>query len=75
MILYTTLPEELIFAELENKRQFREVEIGGVKLLVESTSDGGGQIVQVLSTNPGDFLNPDFQPGQPVKFYSCVTVD
>ncbi|NPV25991.1 MAG: hypothetical protein HPY81_00765 [Firmicutes bacterium] len=74
MILYTALPIELILEGSECERKFRQIELDGVKLLVEATGEEEGRIVQVLSSDPNDFLNPSFQPGQTVKFYSCAAV-
>lgn len=69
MILYTAMPLELVLEDNECERKFQQVEIDSVKLLVEATGREEGRIVQIISTNPDDFLNPDIQPGRTVKFF------
>ncbi|RYG73921.1 hypothetical protein EU245_04530 [Lentibacillus lipolyticus] len=63
-MLYTPLAETDIFpvseAEL-NKRHC--VSHNGRQLYVEEMEDGQFQLLQVLSTDPNDFMNPDYTPG------------
>lgn len=65
MILYTVMPIETVLEGLqpEDRRTFRDVPVGGVRLLVEEMSPGSGRIVRLLSTDPRDFLDPRYQPG------------
>jgi len=64
MILYTTMPEELIFQE-NNDAYIKQmtIEVNGLTLVVERISSDQCRIVQLLSTNPNDFLNNAFAPG------------
>lgn len=68
MILYTVMPLETVLEGLEpeGQRTFREVSVGGVRLIVEEMSSGSGRVVRLLSTDPKDFLDPRYQPD------SCV---
>jgi len=64
MIIYTTMPPELIFQE--NNEAFERqsiIEINGLSLVVEPLSNNQCRVVQVLSTNPYDFLNEAYTPG------------
>lgn len=69
MILYTVIPPELIFDEEpdcnNNNNSHNEVEIkhGSVSLLVEPTAGGQGKVTRVISTDPQDYLKPEWQPG------------
>lgn len=64
MIMYTTMPHELIFQEnLDSYSKQSIIEINGLSLVVEPISNGECRVVQVLSTNPYDFLNNAYAPG------------
>jgi hypothetical protein len=71
-MFYTIVPLEYIFEEeeseeVESKKQKKEdIEIkreGGVSLMVEGSSSGQYKITRVISTNPNDYLKPEWQPG------------
>ncbi|WLR59777.1 YlzJ-like family protein [Guptibacillus hwajinpoensis] len=65
MILYTILPNEAVFPPDQSVyEQQKIIEWNGVQLLVERTSLTECRIVQVLSTDPMDYLNDATQPGQ-----------
>lgn len=64
MILYTPLSETDIFPTdpaAYEKRKFITHE--GRSLYVEQTTDGSYQLLQLLSTDPQDFLKITYQPG------------
>lgn len=67
-MLYTIMPEEQIFSMEVEVREVTEVEVEGVKLLIELTEPNRGTIVRLLSTNPNHFLNPKYSPGETVEF-------
>lgn len=54
MILYTTMPQEIVFAGQAEQTNLRQIDVNGVPLLVEMNGDEA-RVVQVLSTNPMDF--------------------
>ncbi|MFD1018241.1 YlzJ-like family protein [Thalassobacillus hwangdonensis] len=64
MILYTPLSEVDIFPpdqeEYQNTimTQYNQRPVKAMKM-----GNGNYQIVQLLSTDPQDFMDPDFQPG------------
>ncbi|MFG6115061.1 YlzJ-like family protein [Halobacillus sp. MO56] len=64
MVLYTPLSEVDIFpaaqADYDNIviTQYNQKTVKALKL-----ENGNYQIVQVLSTDPSDYLHPDYQPG------------
>ena len=49
------------------KRDYHEVQIGDVTMILERISDSESKIVKLISTNPNDFLNPTLQPGKIVS--------
>lgn len=64
MILYTVIPQELIFQEKNDAFEKQSViELNGLSLVVESISNDQCRIVQLLSTNPNDYLNTSYSPG------------
>lgn len=68
MVLYTSMPIEMVIEGIDKKYEFKEIEIDGVKLIIEPISMNQGKIVQLLSSNPQDFLNPNFSPGKIITF-------
>ncbi|EKN63941.1 YlzJ-like family protein [Schinkia azotoformans] len=64
MIMYTTMPHELIFQEnLDSYSKQSIINVNGLSLVVEPLSNEECRVVQVLSTNPYDFLNNAYSPG------------
>ena len=64
MILYTPLSKEDIYpsdATEHKKRSF--VNHGGKMLYVEETDEGNYQLLQLMSTDPQDYLNMTYEPG------------
>ncbi|WP_282034553.1 YlzJ-like family protein [Metabacillus indicus] len=67
MILYTSMPEELIFpAEAKEYSAFSFVECNGVQMQVRQTEGNEFEVVRILSTNPEDYLNEQYSPGQKI---------
>ncbi len=68
MILYTMMPQELIFpSESDAFHHQCTIIQDGVELLVETTSDDIGRIVRILSTDPQHYLDPRFSPGTKIS--------
>lgn len=65
MILYTTIPHEIIFQENERSNQNEKtIEIDGGMLVVEMLSEQQYKIVRLISSDPNLYLNPQYAPGQ-----------
>jgi len=70
MILYTTMPQEMIFPiNDEDYKKQKVVQINGVSLLVTEYDSMRYQIVRLLSSNPKDFLIESFMPGQIIELF------
>ncbi|WP_369903036.1 YlzJ-like family protein [Bacillus manliponensis] len=66
MILYTVMPEELIYpVDHSQLDQQKVVNINGVEMLVSVGSEYDYSILRVLSTNPEHFLL--YEPGQKIS--------
>jgi hypothetical protein len=64
MILYTIMPEHLIFpTDAAAYEKQKMVYYDGVPFLVQKTDTDEYEIVQNLSTNPFHFLEPKYAPG------------
>jgi hypothetical protein len=64
MILYTIMPEHLIFqTDREEYEKRTMVYYDGIPFLVQKTETNEYEIVQNLSTNPLHFLEQKYAPG------------
>jgi hypothetical protein len=64
MILYTPLSDTDIFPEDQlNYTKHQMLSVNGVSVQAESLENGAYRIVQVLSTDPQDFMKSDLAPG------------
>ncbi|MBN8434649.1 YlzJ-like family protein [Priestia flexa] len=66
MILYTMMPQELIYpdttqAELPKQKM---MQYNGISMLVEENEYNQKQIVRILSTDPQHYLDKKYYPGQ-----------
>ncbi|MQR88771.1 hypothetical protein GFV16_23175 [Bacillus megaterium] len=66
MILYTMMPQELIFQQSYQQEQSQPklINHNGIPVVVEENEQKQQQIVRILSTNPQDYLNENYYPGQ-----------
>jgi ribosomal protein S12 len=66
-MLYTIIPVESIFeSETDIQEDVHdEVEIGesGASLMVQSLPGGKYKVIRIISTDPQDYLKPQWQPG------------
>ncbi|WP_077617873.1 YlzJ-like family protein [Bacillus sinesaloumensis] len=69
MILYTMMPQELIYPQTETESSnLKYVDIEGVSLAVSQGTNGEYTIERVMSTNPQHFLEGRYAPGQKIRF-------
>lgn len=69
MILYTMMPQELIFPyDADAFKNQQTVSYQGIPLLVEQTDQQNYQIIRVLSSDPQHFLNDQICPGAKISF-------
>ncbi len=71
MILYTMMPQELIFPS--DEAQFvdqKYVELNGVSMIVEKNNTQGFRIVRLLCSDPQHYLNNDYMPGSTISLNS-----
>jgi len=64
MILYTTVPQELIFpTDIAAYGKQEIITFNGIPMMVEKVEDGK-RIIRILSTDPADYLENSIMPGQ-----------
>lgn len=70
MIHYTILPIESVMEGMEEveKSTTFEVVMNGVTMQVRAVNPHQAMIVRLLSSNPQDFLNPQYSPGRMIEF-------
>ncbi|WP_085523924.1 YlzJ-like family protein [Tuberibacillus sp. Marseille-P3662] len=68
-MLYTIVPSETIFEDEDEQkpRKHRTLVMNGVQLVVEEADDDQYQVVQLISSNPHDFLDEQYQPGKMIR--------
>ena len=69
MILYTMMPNELIFpTEQESFQQQKMITYQGVPLLVEQMDPQNVQVIRILSSDPQHYLDERICPGAKISF-------
>jgi len=65
-LIWSVVPQEIIFAGMEKLDSCRELNYRGRLLLVSTKgeSPGEGRIVRLLSSDPADFMDGGFAPGK-----------
>ncbi|MEH7109622.1 YlzJ-like family protein [Bacillus sp. JJ1764] len=68
MILYTMMPQELIFPQDSSVFQQQQmVNYQGVPLIVEKTDNQSYQVIRILSSDPQHYLNANICPGSKIS--------
>lgn len=68
MILYTSMPEELIFpVQSSDYESVSTIEVNGLQMVVRQAEQNQFEIVRILSTNPQHFLDEQYSPGQKIS--------
>lgn len=76
MIHWSIIPSEMTFGMGNTPTpHYEECMIDGVQMLVEIDSSGQAKIARLLSPNPQDYLNPRFQPGNPIRLHATLELD
>ncbi|SJZ31594.1 YlzJ-like family protein [Selenihalanaerobacter shriftii] len=69
MVYYSIIPGDMIFTEEEeNEVELLEVEVNGVTMVIDQTEIDKGKVVKVISSDPQDYMQLDYQPGNKIEF-------
>lgn len=64
MILYTTMPQELIYQTQESEfEQQQVINYEGIPLLVEMNENHDYRVLRVMSSDPNHYMDDRFCPG------------
>ncbi|KAA9025819.1 YlzJ-like family protein [Niallia endozanthoxylica] len=64
MILYTTMPQELVYQTQESEYAKQKViDFEGIPLLVEMNENHDYRVLQVMSSDPSHYMDNRFCPG------------
>ncbi|SNX55461.1 YlzJ-like family protein [Thermoanaerobacterium sp. RBIITD] len=67
-MLYTIIPYELIFEKRDDiKNGYLETTIENRHLLLEKITDNSYKIIRMYSTNPNDYLDNKYTPGNTIN--------
>ncbi|MFN7250777.1 MAG: YlzJ-like family protein [Anaerobacillus sp.] len=69
MILYTTVPEELIFPQENTGAQQVIVDIKEGQLVLEQVSNQEFKVVRLISSDPNAYLNENYTPGKMISLF------
>ncbi|NMP21855.1 YlzJ-like family protein [Sulfobacillus harzensis] len=67
-MLYTPLSYEEIFPAKDEVLEVFETEVRGRRVLCRRGADGLPRVERLLSTDPADYLDPDWMPGSVLQF-------
>ena len=69
MILYSIIPLDIVFGNMDSSTEMKymEAEYLGEKVLVSKLENDNYMIARLLSTNPKSYLNQKLEPGSVVK--------
>ena len=74
MILHTVFPLEQVLEEPHNEKfNFIEMKYAGMTIIVQPFNSTSGKLIRLISVNPNDYLNPQYQPGTIVYFTPQLT--
>jgi len=74
MIFYTPVPLEQVFEGYDKMElNYREIQIGGATMVIEQISPNEVKIIRLISPDPQDYLNPQYQPGTMLQFNPTIS--
>ncbi|PLR94778.1 YlzJ-like family protein [Bacillus sp. T33-2] len=69
MILYTMMPQELVYPGDGEATSQTMISYNGIPLLAELTDEHEYRVVRVLSTDPAHYLQPYCTPGSKISAF------
>ena len=70
MTIYSIVPDELLYADIDKLPELQQLSWNGVMLQVEQLADAKARIVRIISSDPQLFLDARLQPGQVISLLS-----
>lgn len=73
MIIHSIMPIEQIFDGFDTEQSdIEEVTVNGLIMQVQSINSRQARIVRLMSSNPQDYLNPAYAPGQIIQMHPSL---
>lgn len=69
MILYTMMPQEMIFPEENTATNQILIDINEGHLVLEQVSNQEFRVVRLISTDPNAYLNENYTPGKMISLF------
>ncbi len=66
-MLWSIIPEEMVFKQDANLQACREYDYQGCKLLISPCGQGQAQIKAIISSDPAHYLAAHLQPGSIIE--------
>lgn len=67
MLLWTIMPEEIVLDGVDKTRTLQKCSYLGKNIIVEKDENNRRVIVQLLSTDPFDYLKKELSPGNEIN--------
>lgn len=67
-MLYTIMPPEIVWENFGKLNAVQKINLNGRSLFVERISVNTAKIVKLESSDPQDYLKPEYQPGKLIEF-------
>lgn len=64
MTLWSILPTELVFSNVDSPPLYEEIQCNNIHLIVERIGPTQCKVNRLLTTDPQDYLHPEIQPGR-----------
>lgn len=67
---YSIIPPEVVFADWDEEEvsPYQEIMLAGRQCIIEPLENNQARIVQLISSDPGDFMQTEYQPGSIIDF-------
>lgn len=68
MLLWTIMPLESVFPAEPYQPDYEEITLGQSRVLMERINARQCKVVRLITTEPGEYLDPRLQPGTVVAY-------
>lgn len=73
MLLWTIMPLESVFPAEPYQPDYEEITFGQSRVLMERLNARQCRVVRLITTEPGEYLRPELQPGTIISYASSPT--
>ncbi|WP_128894185.1 YlzJ-like family protein [Longirhabdus pacifica] len=73
MIMYSTIPQEIIYENIDKVNRTQEMVVDGITMEVQPMDGMQAKIVRLISADPQLFLNEKYAPGQVITMQPFIS--